>query len=211
MGATRRVRQPRNTDVRRLGIFGGTFDPVHNGHLICADQLREALNLDLVVFMPCNRSPRKPGYRPVPARHRLEMVKLVARTEPRFVISDLETRRRGPSYTVDTVRQIRKIYGDGVELWLLVGMDAYLDIPSWKEPEAILRECSLGVACRPGYERAQLEVGRWAKARFIEITAVDISSTAVRDRLRQGRSVRFLTPDAVIAYIRRHRLYGSRP
>ena len=209
MGAKRRARRPRSADLRRLGIFGGTFDPVHYGHLICADQLSEALGLDLVVFVPCSRSPRKPGYRPAPARHRLEMVKLALGAVPGFTVSDIETRRGGASYTVDTVRQIRKIYGTQVELWLLMGMDAYLDVLSWKEPDAIFRECSLGVACRPGYRgRRHPGVAR-GKTRFIEITSVDISSTGVRHRLQQGRSVKFLVPDPVEAYIRRYRLYGS--
>ena len=210
MGAKRRARRPRSADLRRLGIFGGTFDPVHYGHLICADQLSEALGLDLVVFMPCNRSPRKPGYRPAPARHRLEMVKLALRPAPSFVVSDIETRRGGASYTVDTVRQIRTLYGGHVDLWLLMGMDAYLDVLSWKEPDAIFQECSLGVACRPGYRGEQLPGVAQGKTRFVEITSVDISSTAVRGRLRQGRTVKFLLPEVVEAYIRRHRLYGSR-
>jgi nicotinate-nucleotide adenylyltransferase len=137
------------------------------------------------------------------------MVRLAVRGAPGFTVSDIETRRGGASYTVDTVGQIRKLYGKDVELWLLMGMDAYLDVLSWKQPEAIFQECSLGVACRPGYRRQPHPGVARGKMRFVEITSVGISSTAVRDRLRQGRSVKFLIPDAVEAYIRRHGLYGS--
>ena len=207
MGATVRPRGRQRTDLKRLGIFGGTFDPVHYGHLICADQLRQALDLDLVIFVPCNRSPHKPGYRPAAARHRLRMAELATRDVPGFAISDLETRRGGASYTVETIRQIRRQYGKGVQLWLLMGMDAYRDVRSWKEPDAILRECYLGVACRPGYGRPRM--GATGRARFVEITSVDISSTVIRRRVRLGRTVRFLMPEAVETYIRRNRLYGS--
>jgi nicotinate-nucleotide adenylyltransferase len=172
--------------------------------------LREALKLDVVVFMPCNRSPHKPGYRPAPARHRLRMAKLALRGFRGFAVSDLETRRGGPSYTVDTVRRIRKRYGKGVELWLLVGMDAYLDLGTWREPEAILRDCSLGVACRPGYAGRKRPGAAGVRARFVEITPLEISSTALRRKIRLGRSISFLVPNLVEAYIRRNRLYGSR-
>jgi nicotinate-nucleotide adenylyltransferase len=209
--ATPRPRRPRGTSPKRLGIFGGTFDPIHIGHLVLADQLREALKLDAVIMVPCNRSPHKPGYTPAPARHRLRMARLALRGLSGLEVSELETRRRGPSYTVDTVRRIRQRYGTGPDLWLLVGLDAYLEMETWREPEVILRECRLGVACRPGYRAARPRPKAGARVRFVEITQLDISSTALRHRLRSGRSITFLVPPAVEAYIRRHGLYGCRP
>ena len=210
MVATPRPKRPRRTSPKRLGIFGGTFDPIHIGHLVLAHQLREALRLDTVIVVPCSRSPHKPGYRPAPAGHRLRMARLALRGLDGFEVSDLEMRRRGPSYTVDTVRRIRRRHGTGVELWLLVGMDAYLEMEAWREPEVILRECRLGVACRPGYRAGRLRLAAGARVRFIEMTPLDISSTALRRRVRSGRSISFLVPAAVEAYIKRHGLYGAR-
>lgn len=192
-------------------MFGGTFDPVHYGHLILADQLREALVLDRVMFVPANRSPHKPGYRPAPARHRLRMVELAVRGCKDFTVSDLEIRRGGVSYTVDTVRHLRTQYGRGVELWLLLGMDAYLEVPTWKDLETVLGQCFLGVARRPGYRAARMPKAVSEKAVFAETTPVDISSTAIRCRARLGRSIKFLVPPSVETYVKRCGLYGSGP
>ena len=195
--------------MRRLGVFGGTFDPVHYGHLVCADQLREAFALDRVMFVPANRSPHKPGYRPAPAGHRLKMVELAVRGCRGFTVSDLEIKRGGTSYTVDTVRYLRRQFGSGPELWLLLGMDAYLEVTAWKNLEAVVGQCFMGVACRPGYKAARVPKVVSEKALFAEITPVDISSTDIRCRARQGRSIRFLVPPSVEAYVRRYGLYGS--
>lgn len=209
MAATQRPKPLRRSDVKRLGIFGGTFDPIHYGHLVSANELSESLDLDLVIFVPCSRSPHKPRYIPAPARDRIKMIELAMRGCTGFTISDIEARRGGTSYTADTLRQLRKRLGKDVELWLLMGMDAYLEIPLWREQDAIIRECFLGVACRPGYRDRHLLKVAAQKARFVETTSVDISSTEIRKRLRLGRSIRFLVPDRVETYIRRNALYGS--
>lgn len=209
MVATRRPKPPRHNELKRLGIFGGTFDPIHYGHLVCARELAEALLLDLVMFIPASRSPHKPRYRPAPARDRIRMVEIATRGYRGFVVSDMETRRPSISYTADTVCRLRKRLGPSVELWLLVGMDAYLDIPAWKDPATIVRECSLGVACRPGYHRGALGLTPRGRTRFVKTTLVDISSTQIRKQVRDGRSIDFLLPREVEAYIRRHGLYGS--
>ena len=200
--------QPRGNDLKRLGILGGTFDPVHCGHLILATQLRDVFGLDLVLLVPCNRSPHKPRYRPAPSRHRLEMARLAALGRRGLAVSDVEICRGGISYTVDTVRQLRRLVGPRVEMWLLVGTDAYLDIPAWKDFRSVVRECFLGVACRPGYKVRRLPKIISSRARFAEITQLDVSSTDLRRRLRAGLSVGFLVPERVEAYIKRNGLYG---
>jgi nicotinate-nucleotide adenylyltransferase len=192
--------------VKRVGIFGGTLDPVHIGHLICAEQMREALDLEPVLLMPCNLPPHKPDYRPAPAEARLAMVEAAVGSDGPLRASDLEIERGGVSYTVDTVSQVRDRFGERVEIWLLMGMDSYLDVPGWKDPARIIAECFFGVACRPGYERRERGIAP-EKTRFVTITEVDVSSTVVRRRLAEGLSVRYLVPDAVIAYIERHRPY----
>jgi nicotinate-nucleotide adenylyltransferase len=196
--------------MKRVGVFGGTFDPIHLGHLVCADQLREAFALDRVIFIPCNRSPHKPRYRPAPARHRIRMAELAVRGCGAFTVSDLEARRGGLSYTVDTVAELRRRLGPRVDLWLLLGMDAYLEVRAWKSWERVVRECYLGVARRPGHAGAGQKGELAEKTRFAETTEVNISSSDIRRRVRLGRSVAFLVPAPVEAYIGRHRLYGAR-
>ena len=205
--------------ARRIGVFGGTFDPVHYGHLACAEQLREAAGLDAVLFLPCNRQPHKPRYKPSPASHRLAMLRAATRKYEEFLVSDLETRRGGVSFTVDTVTHLREILGHGPQIWLLLGMDAFLDVPRWKRPETIVRECRFAVAARPGYpeslehsksrEYAKSRISRaiTRRSRFFEITALDISSTDIRKRVARGKTVRFLIPDIVASYIERTGLY----
>ena len=203
--ATRRL--PPGAKPERIGIFGGTFDPVHFGHLICAEQLREAIGLDSVTFIPCSTSPHKPDYVAAGDRHRLAMLDLAVGGRDGFEVSDIEIARGGLSYTVDTVGALRRQFGPGVELWLLMGMDAYLELPAWERPEEIVAECRFGVARRPGYAR-QLDAGLpLAKTEFVDITPVDIASTDIRKRLLEGRSIAFLVPGPVEAYIRKHKPY----
>jgi nicotinate-nucleotide adenylyltransferase len=200
---------PRAGRPERLGIFGGTFDPVHYGHLICAEQLREAIGLDLVVFVPCSRSPHKPDYVPATDRHRLAMLELAVRAQENFRVSDVEIDRGGLSYTVDTLATLRSQFGPDADFWLLMGMDAYLDLPAWKQPDEIVAQCRFGVARRPGYAKKLDPALPVAKTQFVDITPVDISSTGVREKLAQGRSIAFLVPEAVAAYIRKNRPYPA--
>lgn len=200
---------PLSKPAKRLGILGGSFDPIHNGHLICAEQLGEAAGLERVLFMPCSRSPHKRMHDPAPDSHRIAMVELAVAGHPAFEVSDLEIRRGGISYTVDTVRQLRDGLGRDIELWLLMGMDAYLEIPAWKDPHTVLAECRFAVARRPGSDDRSLGEAYREKTRFVNITAVDISSSDIRDRLRQGKSIRYLVPEAVRDYIRSRKPYPS--
>jgi nicotinate-nucleotide adenylyltransferase len=172
--------------------------------------MREALGLDLVIIIPCSRSPHKPRCLLAPSRHRLRMVELAIGGTQGLEASDVEIRRGGVSYTVDTVRELRRRFGSRVEIWLLLGMDAYLDSPRWKDLGTLVRECHFGVACRPGYRSPARSGVAPSRTRFVGITAVDVSSTDVRRRLRAGKSIRYLVADPVRAYIGRHGLYNGR-
>jgi nicotinate-nucleotide adenylyltransferase len=159
------------------------------------------------MFIPCSKSPHKPDYVPASAEHRLAMARVAVRGYDCFTVSDVEIARGGMSYTTDTIGQLREEFGSEVELWLLTGMDAYLDLRTWKDPDGIASECFFGVACRPGYNREKVAFPPAARTRFVDITPVDISSTDIRRRLLEGRTIRYLVPDSVEAYIRGNRPY----
>jgi nicotinate-nucleotide adenylyltransferase len=195
--------------MERIGLFGGSFDPIHLGHLICAEQLSEAIGLDRVIFIPCSRQPHKPEYVPAGAGHRLEMVRLATSGRPDLQVSDIEIVRGGLSYTVDTVVEMRRQLGSQAELWLLMGMDAYLDLKRWKRPELLAEECRFAVACRPGYQAREQPEFASGRTTFVTITEVGLSSTDIRERITDGRSIRFLVPEAVEAYIGTEKPYPA--
>lgn len=198
---------PQGNDLKRLGLFGGTFDPIHHGHLVCAEQLREALGLNRIWFVPCNMPPHKPAYEPASPAARIEMIRLAVEGYQSLDVTDVEVTRGGLSYSIDTLRHIRKSHPKHIEIWLLMGIDTYLDLPAWKEPESIIAECRFGVARRPGYEKRLPHSLSNARTTFVDITAIGISSTDIRKRLSLGKSIRFLVPDSVERYIRANDLY----
>jgi len=190
----------------RIGVFGGTFDPPHLGHLALAEWAREELGLDRVLFVPAGVPPHKRTARSSPAR-RLAMTRLAVRGNSAFRAEPLETRRRGPSYTVDTLRALAARH-PGAKLWLLVGADTYATIAEWREPAEIARLASVAVAARPGAPRARRAAWtRGGRVRWLGNPALDVSSSAVRDRARAGRSLRYLVPASVAGYIEAHGLY----
>lgn len=198
--------------MRRIGVFGGTFDPPHLGHLVLAERARDQLGLDRVVFVPAGTPPHKVGRTLSGATARVAMTRLAVRGNRAFTVSTFETRRVGPSFTVDTLRAMRAAW-KGARLFLLLGGDSLREFDTWHEPEAILRLATLAVASRPGRvaERATRAARRCAPHSILEIEGdpLAISSTELRARARQGRSIRYLVPEAVAAYVRRHRLYGG--
>jgi nicotinate-nucleotide adenylyltransferase len=192
--------------VRRVGIFGGTFDPPHVGHLLIAGWAREALALERVVFVPAGQPPHKRGRMLTAARHRLAMTRLAVRGNPAFRVATLELERRGPSFTVDTLRAFARA---GVELFLLVGADSLDDFHGWHDPDGILSLARLAVAGRPG---AGGRGGGWWARRGRRVTwignpEVGVSSSLVRQRVRGGGSCRYLVPDPVWRYVEREGLY----
>jgi nicotinate-nucleotide adenylyltransferase len=186
----------------RLGVFGGTFDPIHFGHLRAAENAREALALDAIAFVPAARSPFKDD--PVSSGwDRYAMVALATAGHPGFEPSARELEREGPSYTVDTVRALRR-ERPGDQLFLIVGSDAVRDLPSWRESAALVAECAVVAVSRPGESRPDaLPAG----ATWVDGPGLAVSATDVRQRVKEGRSVRFLVPDAVADYVAKRRLY----
>lgn len=211
----------------RLGVFGGTFDPVHLAHLRCAEEAREALKLDRVLFVPAANPPHKPGRQLTPGEHRLAMVRLALAGNRAFRASSIEIDRPGHSYSVDTLRLLRKRLPPSTEIVFLLGIDAFREIHTWKEYRALFALADLAVLSRPPhrvsslrglllvatrrdfcYENPQtLRHVSGSRVRFLRLTALDISASAIRQRIDCGQSVRYLVPASVERYIHRHRLY----
>lgn len=197
----------------RLGIMGGTFDPIHIGHLSVADQVREALGLDAVLFIPAGVPVFKRDRRVAPAADRLAMCRLAVADNPFFDVSDIEIRRGGDTYTVDTLREMRAHYPDNVEFWFIIGADAVASISLWRESDAIAQLCKLAAVTRPGFQldsatRAQVDEAGAFDVRYLQATALSVSSSDLRERLEQSLSIRYLTTDGVCDYIREKGLYG---
>jgi nicotinate-nucleotide adenylyltransferase len=201
--------------VARLGVLGGTFNPIHHGHLFSAEVAAAAFHLDRVLFVPAGQNPLKAAPAE-PAAVRLEMTRLAAEQNPLFEVSTIDLDRPPPSYTVDTMAQLH-VERPGAALYLIVGADALPDFAEWREPERLLDLCQVIVLSRPGYPqevpaamRAQFG-GRAARLHFRAMPQLDISSTDLRRRFAAGEPVRYLLPHTVERYVRKHGLYGARP
>ncbi len=198
----------------RLGIMGGTFDPIHYGHLVTAEQAREALDLDVVLFMPAG-SPAFKLDKPVSdPEDRYAMCVLATAANPSFVASRFEIDRPGVTYTVDTLRELRAYYPENVSLYFITGADAILDIVTWHDAADIADLATLIAATRPGYdiEKAKSRIassGIDFEVRYIQIPALSISSTNIRDRIREGGSARYLTSESVLGFIKKNGLYTN--
>lgn len=197
----------------RLGLFGGSFDPVHLGHLLLAETCREACELDRVLFLPCGQSPHKPHGAIASGKQRAEMLELAVAGDPRFGVCRIELDRAGPSYTVETLQQLHA-ERPGDELFFLMGADSLIDLPLWREPHAILELATIVAVNRghrppPDWESLELRLGPIVRdrVRLVEMPAIDLSATDLRERIRLGRSVRFRVSRAVEEYIRQHGLY----
>jgi len=193
--------------LSRIGVFGGTFDPVHNGHLIMAQEAVVRLKLDRMLFMALNRPPHKRAPHLAQVEHRIAMLRLATRGNARFEVSRLEADRGGTSYTVNTLETLRrKLRG---ELFFLLGQDSLDDFARWREPEKILRLARLVVVPR-GVKKAGLVPARVRRRVLVlEPPRIEISSTEIRRRLRRGLTVRYWTPDPVLRYMSRHGLYNT--
>lgn len=185
-----------------VGIFGGSFDPIHHGHLIVARVAAEALALDEVRFVPAREQPFKVGTHGAAAAQRAAMVELAVAGENGFSLDTVELERTGASYTVDTLRAMRE-RDPGADLVLLVGADAAAEFPQWREADAVARLARVVVFGRAGSAPVALP-GTW---RTIDVPAIAISATEIRRRVRAGRSIRYWVPDAVADYVAAHGLY----
>ena len=197
----------------RLGVLGGTFDPVHTGHLVLAEQAREQLRLDRVLWVPAGDPWRKAGETVSAAEHRIAMVRLAIAGNEAFEVSTTELDRSGPTYTVDTLHQLHSEYA-AEELYFLLGLDALHDLPNWHSPAELIRLALLGVAQRGDShpypeELERLLPGLGERVRWVEMPRLDISGTELRRRASQGRTLRYLVPAAVEAYVQEHKLYRA--
>ena len=198
--------RPIGSSDKKLGIFGGTFNPPHIAHLLAAEGVRDQLKLNKILFVPAAVPPHKQKENVIPAKHRLEMVKLAIRGNPFFELSDMELRRRGPSYTIDTVRELRHTNPHD-DIFFIMGIDLLTDFDTWKEPDKILVECTLVAMNRPGFDLAVVDKELLARIELVNVPSVDISSTNIRRRVRSGRSIRYLVTPEVETYIRRNSIY----
>jgi nicotinate-nucleotide adenylyltransferase len=201
------------TRPARVGILGGTFNPPHLAHLVCAQEAFQQLELDRVLLIPTLTPPHKVLHDDPGPAHRLELCRLAARDDDRFEVSSLELDRDGLSYTVDTLEELHATIKDS-ELYLIVGGDIATGLPDWREPERVLELATLAVADREGTPRSAIElaldrVPGGEHVRFFSMPHIGISSTLVRRHLQGGHSVRYLIPDQVIEYIERHGLYTT--
>lgn len=191
--------------------MGGTFDPIHHGHLFAAEEARARFRLDPVIFIPCGQPPHKADQEISPAECRYIMCALATASNPHFEVSRLEIDRPGPSYTIETLRHYRQRLGPEAELFFVTGADAILEILTWREPDAVLREARCIAVNRPGSDLSHLSnaIGehRAARIEVLDLPAIEISSTGIRDRARKGLPIRYLTPDVVVDYITKEGLY----
>jgi nicotinate-nucleotide adenylyltransferase len=197
----------------RLGILGGTFNPPHLGHLICAQEAYLHLSLDRVMLIPARVPPHKPVDEEPGPEQRLALCRLAVRGDERFDVSEVEIERDGTSYTVDTLEAL-SFRAPDTELFLIVGGDIAAGLPWWREPERVVSLASLAVAQREGTDMASVDAAlaqvRGAeRATFFPMPTISISSSAVRERARAGQPIRYLVPDAVAGYVHEHGLYGG--
>lgn len=195
----------------KLGIFGGTFNPIHSGHLLIAQDALEAFDLDKILFIPSANPPHKEAPDLAAARHRLAMVRLAIRGNPCFDCSDIEIKRGGLSFTIDTVRALQKKQ-PRAKLYLLIGSDSLNEFHRWKEAGQLARQCRVVAMLRPGQKGFQFNRRRLPGLRPLTLRAhpFAVSSTEIRERVRAGRSIRYLTSEVVANYITRHNLYRDR-
>ncbi len=223
----RRWRIKKGTGERRIGLFGGTFNPIHLGHLRGAEEIGEAFGLQEVIFIPAALPPHKMKEKIIEAHHRLEMVKLAIQKNPRFSISDVELKRPGKSYSIDTLRYFREKFQDS--LYFILGRDAFVEIETWKDFQNLFSLCNFIIMTRPGLQKTSplpgalipafqydQEASAWVhvSGNMIfskEITFLDISSTKIRELIERGESVRYLVPPEVEVYIKKQEVYQRGP
>jgi nicotinate-nucleotide adenylyltransferase len=199
----------------KVGIMGGTFDPPHIAHLIIAEVARVSLELDSVIFIPAGDPWMKSAHVVTSAEKRVEMVSLAIATNPAFSLSLIEVNRPGPTYTVDTIEQLAGEVGYDAGLFLLLGWDSVADLPAWKAPYRISKMARIVAFPRPGLARpgpAELEKtmpGIAERIVYIDEPFLNISATCIRQRVREGKSVRYIVPDAVWQYVVEHNLYKA--
>jgi nicotinate-nucleotide adenylyltransferase len=199
----------------KIGVFGGTFDPVHLGHIMIAEEAGASLDLSEIIFVPAGQPPLKPAHPITSAEHRLQMLRLAIADRPHFRVSAVEIERPGPSYTVDTITELRGESGSEDELFFILGWDSLAQLAEWREPSRLVRMCCLVAVPRPGWQRPDLKAlearipGISKRVVFLEEPHIDISASAIRELAARDLSLSRLVPDPVAEYIREHKLYSA--
>jgi nicotinate-nucleotide adenylyltransferase len=220
----------KETGLKRTGIFGGTFNPIHIAHLLCCEEIRENFALDNVIFIPSAIPPHKESTSIIDPDIRYEMVKLGISGNPFFEASDIELNSHGKSYSVDTIKKFLTIYQKGITLFFIIGLDAFLEIETWKEPRELIQLCHFIVMHRPGTsindsldklpefikERIQFDIEKEDLLNYnnpeknimiVSVTGISLSSTLIRKKLSDGKSIKYLVPPEVEIFISQHDLY----
>lgn len=197
----------------RIAVMGGTFDPIHYGHLVTAEAAMQEYAIDRVLFIPSGRPPHKTDKQISSTEDRYLMTELATETNPRFFCSRIEIDRTGYTYTIDTIHELQNLYPE-TDIYFITGADAFSEIVTWKNAEELLQSCHFVAATRPGYSRKEATVQIEAllnrhteRLHYLEVPALSISSSDIRERVRQGRSIKYLLPEAVETYILKHELY----
>ena len=199
---------PTPKTTNRIAVMGGTFNPIHYAHLISAEQVRTGLGYDKILFIPSARPPHKVADADIiEPEHRYQMVLSAISENPHFEVSRIELERAGPSYTIETLKVLKKRYGETTELAWIIGADSLIEYKVWRDFDEVLAQCVMIATTRPSYDlnRVPLEIRK--RVTTFPITGVDISATVIRERIREGLSIRYLVPEDVQAYIHRYQLY----
>lgn len=199
--------------MKQICLIGGTFDPIHYGHLVVAEEVRQKFGIQKVIFIPAARPPHKMGKEISEPHHRVNMTRLATASNRYFEVSTIEIERQGLSYTIDTVQEIKSIYKIET-VYFITGADAVLEILNWKEAEKLLNMCTFIAATRPGYNLNNLKETLkslpgeiFKKTLPLEVPALSISSSDIRQRVREGRSIKYLLPEPVEQYIKENKIY----
>lgn len=195
------------TPAEKIAIMGGTFNPIHYAHLLSAEQVREGLGYEKIVFMPSARPPHKAAAHIVSPEHRYQMVCLATAENPCFEVSRMEVERAGPSYTIQTLKDLQTLYGDTAKIGWIIGADSLIEYQIWKDFDEVLARCEMIATTRPNYQLTHVPPAVRNRVTTFRITGVAISATEIRKRIALGHSIRYLVPEPVRDYICLHRLY----
>jgi nicotinate-nucleotide adenylyltransferase len=199
-----------------IGVLGGTFDPIHSGHLIIAEEARLKLELTRIIFVPAGQPWLKTNREITQSVHRVEMVRRAIAGNAHFELSTIEVDRPGPSYSVDTVSILKKQLGGRAKIFFLIGWDSLAELPEWHEPARLIQLCRLVAVVRPGFSRPDLKAlessapGIAHSVVWLDIPPIDISSSEIRDRVAQGLSIHGIVPEQIERYIKENKLYRKR-
>lgn len=203
--------------IKKLAIMGGTFDPIHIGHLMTAEEVRNEFDIDEVIFIPTGHPPHKDAGRVTDSEHRYLMTVLATVENPHFNVSRIEIDRPGTTYTIDTIEGIKEVYGSNIKIYFITGADAVHEILTWERVDELMKICEFVAVTRPGYKRRQLkekveELKRSfeCKVHYLEVPALAISSSDIRERIGKNKPIQYLVTQPVEQYIRKFKLYSEK-